>query len=109
MEQREEAMAQRFCSLIVLGPSAPRAFKVHLSRNAILILVVAFMMSFLAVVLLGYSFPHVDEMNRAKLKAENYALKLEAQDAAKGLKNLDTKVVELETASKRIEDLMAAQ
>ena len=102
-------MAQRFCSLIVLGPSAPRAMKVHLSRNAILILVVAFVMSFLAVVLLGYSFPQVDEVGRAQLKAENYALKLEAQDAADGLKRLDSKVGELETASKRIEDLMAAQ
>jgi hypothetical protein len=106
---REEAMNERFCSLIVFGPGAPRMFKLHLSRGAIAVLVVAFLLSFLIAVLMGYTYPasHVNEVHRAELEAENRALKVEASNATLGIQKLDEKLAELEAKSKRINELVA--
>jgi hypothetical protein len=106
IDRREDTMSDRFCSLIVLAPSAPRTFKLHLSRGAILILLTAFVLSFLAVILMGYGAPSVNETHRARLAAENQALKIEAADAALRIQRLDAKVSELEETSKRIHHLI---
>ena len=102
-------MNERFCSLIVFGPGAPRMFKLHLSRGAIAVLVVAFLLSFLIAVLMGYAYPasHVNEAHRAELEAENRALKVEASNASLGIQKLDEKLAELEEKSKRINELVA--
>src|SRR5215510_13202626 len=101
-------MSERFCSLIVLGPSAPRTVKLHLSRGAIAILLIAFLISFLIVVVLGYTYPsHIDELRRAELEAENRALKVEASNAMLGIQRLDAKLSELEATSKRINEMVA--
>src|SRR5262249_21206671 len=101
-------MSERFCSLIVLGPSAPRTVKLHLTRGTIDILLVALLISLLIVVLLGYNHPsHVDELRRLELEAENRALKVEASNAMLGIQRLDAKVSELEATSKRINELVA--
>jgi hypothetical protein len=100
-------MKERFCSLIVLGPSAPCVFKLHLSRSAIVILVLAFLFSFLAVIWVGYTYPStVDDLQRAQLEAENRNLQLEASLAAIGLHTLDGKMTELEAVSKRINEMV---
>jgi Tfp pilus assembly protein PilO len=100
-------MGERFCSLIILGPSAPRTVKLHLSRGAITILVLAFLISFLAVIWLGYTFPSdINDSHRANLEAENQALKLEMSNAMVGINKLDAKVAELEQLSKRIQELV---
>src|SRR5215510_9853918 len=103
------SMNERFCSLIVFGPGAPRMFKLHLSRGAIAVLVVAFLLSFLIAVLMGYAYPatHVNEAHRAELEAENRALKVEASNASLGIQKLDEKLLELEAKSKRINELVA--
>ena len=99
-------MTERFCSLIVLGPGAPRTMKLHLSRGAITILLLAFLISFLIVVLVGYTFPSsVNDSHRAELEAENRALKAETSNAVIGIRKLDARVSELEELSKRIEAL----
>ena len=96
----------KFCSLIILGPGAPNTLKLHLSRAAIVILVVAFLMSFLAVVWAGYTFPSgTSDLNRKKLESENQALKLETANAAIGIQKLGARVAELEALSKRIEEI----
>jgi hypothetical protein len=102
-------MNERFCSLIVFGPGAPRMFKLHLSRGAIAVLVVAFLLSFLIAVLMGYAYPatRVNEAHRAELEAENRALKVEASNASLGIQKLDEKLAELEAKSKRINELVA--
>jgi Tfp pilus assembly protein PilO len=100
-------MSERFCSLIVFAPGAPGTIKFHLSRGAIMILLAAFVLSFLAVVLLGYTFPsEINEVHRAKLAAENQALKIEAADAELRIQRLNAKVSELEETSKRIHTLV---
>src|SRR5262249_23168798 len=98
----------RFCSLIILGPSAPQVMKPHLSRSFMKILVLALACALLIVALMGYTFPVVDDHSRTRLKAENQALKLEALDAATGLHMLETKLSELEDQSKRVEELSVA-
>jgi len=102
-------MSERFCSLIVLAPGAPRTIKLHLSRGAIAILVAAFLLSFLIVVLTGYVYPpsRVNEVHRAELEAENNALRVEASNATLGIQKLDAKLAELEAKSKRINELVA--
>jgi len=102
-------MNERFCSLIVLRPGAPRTLKLHFSRGAIAILVIAFLLSFLIAVLIGYTYPpsRVDEVHRAELEAENRALKVEASNATLGIQKLDAKLEELEAKSKRINELVA--
>ena len=103
-------MSERFCSVIILGPAAPRMLKVHLSRGAIVILVIAFLLSFLAVVAFGYTFPQtVSDEHRAQLEAENRALKSEAMNAAIGIQKLGAKVSELEDATKRIDEMETAE
>ena len=100
-------MSERFCSLIILGPASPRTFKLHLSRGAIAILVMAFLLSFLAVIWLGHAFPPtVDDLHRRKLEIENRALKVEASNAAIGIRKLDAKVSQLEEQSQRVYELV---
>src|SRR5262249_23060161 len=107
--RQEVPMSHRFCSVMILGPAAPRMLKVHLSRGAIVILVIAFVLSFLAVAMFGDTFPHtVSEVSRAQLEAENRVLKNEAANAAIGLQRLDAKVLKLEEATKRIDQTMTA-
>ena len=102
-------MSDRVCSVMVLGPGAPRMLKVHLSRGAITLLLVALMLALLAVAMFGYTFPKpVSEVRRAQLEAENRVLKNEAANAAIGLKRLDEKVLKLEEATKRIDQTMTA-
>jgi hypothetical protein len=100
-------MSERFCSLIILGPGAPHTVKLHLSRLAIAILVLAFLLSFLAVIWVGYTFPtSVNDLSRTELEAENRALRLETSNAKMGIMKLDAKVADLEALSKRIEGLV---
>jgi len=100
-------MEQRFCSLIVMGPGAPRTIKLHLSRGAIKTLVLAFLISFFFVIAVGYSVPiAVDEGHWSELEKENRTLKMETSEAALGIQKLDAKVSELEEKSKRIEELV---
>src|SRR5262249_12143460 len=90
-------MSERFCSLIVLAPGAPRTFQLHLSRGATAILVVAFLLSFLAMILIGHTVPGpVNEVHRAQLETENRTLRVEASNAAIGIDRLNAKLSELE-------------
>jgi hypothetical protein len=101
-------MSQRFCSLIVLGPGAPNTFKFHLSRSAILILMLAFVVSFLLVVWAASAVvpgAPAESVPRTTLEAENLALRLENTNAAIGIQKLGAKVAELEAMSKHIDDL----
>jgi|SRR6185369_10968503 len=101
-------MKQRFCSLIVLGPGAPNAFKFHLSRSAIVILVLAFVLSFFVVVWAAMAVtPPPTTESRTTLEAENNALKVENKNAALRLEQLHAKIADLETQSKRIDELVA--
>ena len=103
-------MSERFCSLVILGPGAPRTFKLHLSRGAIAILVFAFVVSFLAAAWVSFTLPpRVNPSKHSKLQAENRALRVEMSNAQIGVDRLNEKVSALEAQSNRINDLMLAQ
>jgi hypothetical protein len=103
-------MSERFCSLIILGPGAPQTFKLHLSRGAIAILVLAFVVSFFAAAWVGFTLPpRVSDSRHSKLQTENRQLKVEMSNAMVGIERLDAKVSALEAQSTRINDLMLAQ
>lgn len=100
-------MSEHFCSFIVLGPGAPRTFKLHLSRGAIAILVFVFVVSFFAAAWVSFTLPpRVNPSRHSKLQAENRALRVEMSNAMIGIERLDAKVSALETQSNRINDLM---
>jgi hypothetical protein len=102
-------MSERFCSLIILGPGAPRTFKLHLSRGAIAILVFVFVASFLAAAWVSFTLPpKVNASRHSNLQSENRALRVEMTNATIGIERLDAKVSALETQSDRINDLMLA-
>ena len=98
-------MSDRYCSLVVLAPGAPRTFKIHLSRGAIAIAITAFLLSSLAVIWVAARVPHVDDFQRARLEAENRLLKAEASDVSLHLQKLSEKVLELEAKSEKINAL----
>ncbi len=100
-------MSEHFCSLIILGPESPHSFKLHLSRGAITILVLAFLLSFLAVVWVGFnSPPRISDLRRSSLESENRVLKVEATNAVLKIKQLNEKVSALEAQSDRINELL---
>jgi hypothetical protein len=100
-------MNERFCSLIVLGPGAPRTFKLHLSRGTVTTLGLAFLLILLIAVVMGYTFPgQVNDSHRAELEAENRLLRIEASNASLGIQKLDAKLAELEEKSKHIHELV---
>jgi cell division protein FtsB len=107
MESVGGSMSEHFCSLIILGPGSSRTLKLHLFRGAITVLICAFLLSFLAVIWLGYKYPVVvDAPHRQKLEAENQALKAETTNAVLGIKKLNERVVELEEKSRKVEEMV---
>jgi hypothetical protein len=99
-------MSERICSVIILGPGAPRTRKVNISRRAVSVLLFGFALACLTVVFLEHKFPApIDESKRAELFEENRELKLEALEAMKGIEQLNSMVSTLEEKSKRIDEL----
>jgi len=102
-------MKRAFGSLIIMSPSSPRVHKLRLTRNAIVMCVLAGVLSFGVVVAIGYSIPlPVAETERARLEKENEALRTENRNLEVQAKRLDYRVSRLEEASKRITNLMEA-
>ena len=99
-------MDERYCSLIVIGPSSPRTIKLNLTRSTVTTLGLVLLFFFLIAVVMGYTIPtNINEAHRAELAAENQQLRVEASNALDGIQKLDAKLLELEEKSKRIHEL----
>jgi hypothetical protein len=101
-------MKTRSWNLIVLPPNGPRIEQIRLSCKAGLILLGAFVLAFLMTVLLLLAFPRirVDESDRARLDAENQALKIENANLAISIGRLNEQLSRVEEQSQHITALM---
>lgn len=102
-------MKTKFCSLIVLSSTDSRVWKIHITRPAMAILLIAFILSFLiTVAALTYSFPSekLSDADHARLRAENKALQTETKNVQVGTRKIDAGLSRLEELSKRIGTLV---
>ncbi|MBO0801073.1 MAG: hypothetical protein J2P31_19830 [Blastocatellia bacterium] len=101
-------MKTRSWNLILLPPHGPRIEQIRVSCKAGLILLAAFVLAFIMTVLLLLAFPRirVNESDRARLDAENQALKIENANLAITIRRLNAQVSRVEERSQRITALM---
>lgn len=101
-------MKTKLCSVIIVSPANPRIWKIQISRQAIGILFVAFLLSFFITVLTTAHFPEqkLSEAERIRLESENRALQIENKNAEIRTRRLDAEISRLEDASKRISTLV---
>ncbi len=95
-------------NLIVIAPGSAGLKKVQISRQAVLLLVAAFLLSFCSTVLLLHDFPlrAVNESDRQRLRAENQELKVDIRNAQFGERKLKDHVSSVEEKSKEIIELV---
>ncbi|HYR84135.1 MAG TPA: hypothetical protein VE422_08665 [Terriglobia bacterium] len=101
-------MRTKFCDLIVISPVSPKIWKVKVTPQALLILGMAFLLSFTAAAAATYGLApeKLDAAHHARLEAENYALKIENKNTELQNRRLETRLSNLEGTSDRISDLM---
>jgi hypothetical protein len=94
-------------SLIVVSPRSPRLFKFQFTKTAIAVLALACVISFCAVVAIGYSFPRLmSEGERRTLENENQELRVRNLNVEIRAEQVNDRLSRLEEQSKRITDLM---
>jgi hypothetical protein len=104
-------MRTKFCDLIVISPESPKIWKIHVTPQAVLILAMAFLISFsaAAAVTYGLSPEKVNDVNRGRLEAENRVLRIKNKDLQVGVQRVNSQVSRLEKTSERIKDLVASE
>lgn len=103
-------MKTKFCNLIVLSPNDPQIWKIHITREALLILIVAFFLSFSVTVLVGASIApeKLSNAEHRRLLAENQSLQVENKNASIRTAKMEAELEKLEALSYRINALMEA-
>ena|SRR5262245_19056113 len=99
-------MKRRICSVIILGPGAPNARKVHLSRRVVTFLLSVIVLALVTAAYIQFRVPRISDSMWGQVEAENRILKAEAINAAMEIRRLNEKVVSLEEKSKHMDDLM---
>jgi hypothetical protein len=97
-------------SFIVMSSHSPALEKFTISFKGALILVAALVLAFVMTVFLLLMFPasKVNEPDRARLAAENQALRMDNKDVVLKLGNLNTQMLRVEQNSHRVATLMQA-
>jgi len=97
-----------FYNLIVVAPGDPRILKFNISRQAIVILIVAFVVSFLITLGVAYSMEteRVSNDEHLRLRAENLSLQVEVKNAEIRNQKLEAELENLEKLSTRVSALV---
>src|SRR5689334_18684040 len=95
-------------TLIVVAPDSPRVAKFRFTRVALVILALAFVMSFLFVVILDHLFSPVPatDLDRSRLAAENQQLKLRNLNISTGAAKVEASVDRAEQQARHIQELL---
>ena len=89
--------------LIFIAPRVGQFWKTSFTRRTLLILALAFIASFLCVVLLGYTYPAlVDEADRLRLETENQSLRIANKDLRFQVLRLNSRVETIEGMSNHV-------
>jgi hypothetical protein len=101
-------MRTRTWNLIVIPYGSAGMQKFRFTFKAVMILILAFIVSFLATVLflLMHPQPRVNPADRVRLEAENQLLKVDNVNLSLKIHRLDAQVKQMEEQSKLVETLM---
>ena len=102
-------MKPNFYNLVIVSPGDSRILKFHISRRVIMIMIVAFLLSFLITVAVGYIISSRKELNseeHLRLQTENQTLEVEIKNAAIRNQKLEAQLENLEKLSERVSTLM---
>ena len=101
-------MRTKFCDLIVISPVSPKIWKVKVTPQAVIILAVAFLISFTSAAAVTYTLvpQKLDPAYHSRLEAENHALRVENKNTDLQNRRLENKLSNLEGMSNRISVLM---
>ena len=96
-------------SLIIIPPQDPDIKWIHISRRAVVILALAFVVSFLVSVLLclDLSIDRTGTTARNRLEAENQVLRVENKNIEFQRRRLDAQLARVEETSTRIKSTLA--
>ena len=102
-------MKKNIFNFIVVSPSSPRIWRFRVSKKAVIILAMAFLLSFGVTVAVISSVPEekLSDAGHLQLQAENQALQIENRNIELRANRIDAELSELEALSKRINALMA--
>jgi hypothetical protein len=105
-------MKTNLCSLIVISPESPEIWKIQITRKAVVILAVAFFVSFCVSVAFTQSVNNqsfnLDEVDYKQLQAENRAMRIENRNAEIRTRKVDVTLSQLEERSNRLTALIDA-
>jgi len=98
-------------NLIVIPYGSSRIEKFRFTFKSVGILILAFIVSFLATVLflLMHPQPHVNPADRVRLEAENQSLKVDNVNLYLKIHRLDAQLKQMEEQSKVVETLMETE
>jgi hypothetical protein len=101
-------MKTSFYNLIVISPDDPRILKFHISRYALLMLFLAFVISFLITLAVSRSIgpEKLNNAEHVRLRAENLNLEVANKNAEIRNKRLEAELMNLEKLSDRVTVLM---
>ena len=98
-------------NLIVIPYGSSRIEKFRFTFKSVGILILAFIVSFLATVLflLRHPQPHVNPADRVRLEAENQSLKVDNVNLYLKIHRLDAQLKQMEEQSKLVETLLETE
>jgi hypothetical protein len=95
--------------LIIISERARHIWQIQFTPRAIAMLVIAFLISFGIVVLVGYMYPPlISDVEHARMLAENRALRIETRNLTVKMQKLTGDVSRLEDISGRIQQHIEA-
>jgi hypothetical protein len=103
-----EGVMKNLCSLIVISPESPEIWRIHVSKKAVVILAIAFVLSFVVSVTLtqGLQQPTLNEADYTQLQAENRDMEIVNRNAELRTRKVDMALSNIEAQTKRITSLM---
>jgi len=102
-------MKRSFGSLIIMPPSSPRVHQFRVSTMAIVLILSAGLLTFLAVVSVPYLLPPPPpDVERIRLERENQSLRTHNRNLEVQAERLNYRVMQLEEMSQKITHLMEA-
>ena len=99
-----------FYNMVIVSPGDPRIWKIRISRTAVAILAVAFLLSFCVTVAVGHTVApeKLSNAEHLKLQAENQTLEVANKNAEIRNGKIERDLKEIEVLSYRLNALMKA-
>ena len=99
---------KNLCSLIVISPESPEIWRIQVTKKAVAILAIAFVVSFCISVALtqGLEQQTLTEADYTRLEAENREMEIENRNAELRTRKVEMSLSELDARSERLTAMM---